>query len=290
MTSILLGAHVSVAGGLERAFERAHEIGAHCFQIFSKNQNRWKAKPLADDSITRWLDAWNESGRDLPIIVHASYLINIASPKNELWEKSIEALRDEIERCEQLEISMLVVHPGAHVGSGVDAGLSRMVQALDLLHQDLPGYKTRTLLEGTAGQGTVLGADFRHLERTLSAVRDPERLGVCLDTAHLHAAGHDLTTHEAYENTMEQIEDSIGFDPVQVFHLNDSRSELHSHVDRHANIGEGTMGLTPFRLLLRDERLRHLPFILETPSSDNGHQRDLQTLRQIEQTKSPACK
>ena len=275
------GAHVSIARGLHLAFERAQELGLESLQIFSRNQSQWKAKPLTQEAIELWLTAWNEYGRSTPVVVHASYLINLASPRDLLWQRSCSGLRLELERCESLAIPFLVLHPGAHVGSGEEAGIRRVTRALDRVHEELPDYKVRTLLEGTAGQGTVLGARFDHLAKILSDVSAPQRLGICLDTAHLHAAGHDLRTPEAYARTLNEFDEQVGFDTLEVVHVNDSSREFGSHVDRHANLGEGTLGLDAFRQLLSDQRMKELPFILETPMENGGHGRDLATLRSL---------
>lgn len=266
-----LGAHMSIAGGVDRALQRGQSVGCEAVQIFVKSPNRWAARPLPAEEIARFRAAQAETGMD-PVFAHDSYLNNVGSPDQDLWQQSLDNLQEEVEHCEALELPFLVVHPGAHMGSGEEAGLARIACALDELHARTPGYRVRILLETTAGQGTVLGARFQHLREILQRVRAPERLGVCFDTCHAFAAGYDLRTLEAYEATMEELDATVGVERVLAFHLNDSAGALGSHRDRHAHIGQGQLGLDAFRWLLNDRRWAGRPMVLETDKSPDLHE------------------
>ena len=275
-----LGAHVSTAGGLHNAFERAATATCNVVQIFSKNQKQWVAKPLDKAAIDRFCASHRDFGA-CPLLAHDSYLINLASPDDTLWEKSIAAFAVELERCQQLGIAHLVTHPGAHVGSGEEAGLERVGAALRRLLATGVGGDTMILLETTAGQGTALGDRFEHLGRLLELTDGNPRIGVCLDTCHILAAGYDFRTPQDYAATFEQFNRLIGLDRLKAFHLNDSKTDLGSHVDRHTHIGEGFIGLEGFRLLLNDPRFQHRPMVLETPKEPDeaADITNLQTLR-----------
>ncbi len=282
----LLGAHVSAAGGVAKAFERGATIGCDALQLFVKNANAWRAKPLDPAAAeafaaVRAVTAGHSVPPPLPVIAHASYLINLASPLAETAERSRDALVDELQRCDALGLDGLVVHPGAHVGTGEDAGLDAIARALDEVFERHPKGPTRLLLENTAGQGTVLGADLAHHRRLLRSVAAPERLGVCLDTCHAFAAGADLRSADGYEAFVEAADQAVGLARVLAWHLNDSRHGLGSRKDRHANIGHGELGAEAFERLIHDARFEHAPMILETPLGDDdlGHARDLVTLR-----------
>lgn len=268
-----LGAHMSIAGGLHLAFDRAKTVNSDAVQVFTKNQRQWKAKPLDPDAVEEFKDCQQETGIG-PVVAHNSYLVNMASPKDDLWEKSIAAQRDELERCEELGIPYLVAHPGAHTGSGREAGIARIIAALDRLHQDLPGYNVKTLLETTAGQGTSIGGQFEDLAELLSGVAEPERLGVCLDTCHIFVAGYDIRTPEVYAETMQAFDELIGLDVLYAMHFNDSKGDLGSHKDRHDHIGEGLIGVEGFRNFMNDSRLCGRPALLETDKSDDLHEDD----------------
>lgn len=259
-----LGAHMSVAGGLTKAFERGTSVGCEAMQIFSKSERQWKAKPIGDAEAAAFLAATAHSGIG-PILVHDSYLINLASPDDILWAKSTIAFAEELERCQILGIPYLVTHPGAHVGSGEEPALAREAQALNRLFADGVGGDVTVLLETTAGQGTCLGWRFEHLARLFELVEQPERLGVCVDTCHLLAAGYDIRTPETYAATFDEFERLVGLPQIKAFHLNDSQKELGSRVDRHTHIGEGFVGLEAFGLLVNDPRFAGLPMVLETP-------------------------
>ncbi len=264
--------HVSIAQGLHRAFARGAEIGCTVIQLFTRNATRWKVGPLDTHTVTRFLEEHARTG--MPVVAHAPYLINLASPDAGLFERSVAALREEIERTELLGIGELVLHPGAHKGSGVDEGLGRVTLALNRALQDCPGYRTAILLENTAGQGTSVGHRFAHLGRIIDRAVQPERLGVCFDTCHAHAAGYDLTTEAAYHDVFEEFDREIGLDRLRVLHLNDSKKGLGEKIDRHEHIGLGRMGLESFRLIVNDPRFQALPKILETPKLLDGKDMD----------------
>jgi deoxyribonuclease-4 len=255
---------MSIAGGVDKAFDQAVETGCEAIQIFTKNNNQWKARELKEKEIERFHQRREETGIQ-PVVTHASYLINLGSPKDDLWEKSINALTIELERCEVLGIPHLVLHPGAHMGEGEEAGIARVSAALDRAHQALPTHKVKVALELTAGQGSALGRTFEELAAIRSSCRQPERLVVCFDTCHALAAGYDFRSESGYQDMMAQFEQVIGLDKLAVMHINDSKTDLASHVDRHTHIGEGYIGLEPFGFFINDSRLEALPFLLETP-------------------------
>lgn len=262
------GAHMSVAGGCSKAFDRAEQAGCDSLQVFTKNSNQWKAKPLADEEIERWEKRRAETGV-WPVVAHDSYLINLASPKDDLWEKSIEAFSVELQRCQQLGIRYLVTHPGSHTGSGEEAGLARVSEALNRLHSELPDVDVLTLLETTAGQGSNLGASFEHLATICEGVEDKSRVGYCLDTCHIFAGGYDFRTPETYDETMTRFDDLLGIENLHAIHLNDSKHELGSRRDRHEHIGEGFIGVEGFRQFVNDARLKDVPGLLETKKGED---------------------
>ena len=274
---MLLGAHMSAAGGVSKAFERAQSIGINTMQVFTKNQNRWQQKPTAEAEIARWFE-WSQETGIGPVVSHAAYLINLGSPDNALWEKSTNAFVDELTRAEQLGILGAVLHPGAHMDQGEEVGIARVVTALDGVHAATAGYKTLTVLEITAGQGSSLGHRFEQLREMLDGVRDPARVGICFDTCHAFAAGYDLRTPATYAATMDAFERLLGLERLKCFHLNDSKKALGSRVDRHEHIGVGELGLAPFSFILNDLRFASVPKILETPKSADMHE-DLENLR-----------
>ena len=261
------GAHLSMAGGHDRAVRAAHTLGMDTVQVFTKSNNQWRAAPLTDTHVATWKAALAETGISGPV-AHASYLINLASPDEVLWEKSIAALVVEVERGEALGIADLVMHPGAHVGSGEEAGLARVAAGLDEVHRRTSGLKLRVALETTAGQGSCLGHRFEHLGRIIDLVQTPERLSVCGDTCHIFAAGYPLGRSAEYDETMAALVRAVGDGRVRVWHLNDSQKPLGSRVDRHAGIGAGHLGIEPFRHLVNDPRFTGVPMILETPKGE----------------------
>jgi deoxyribonuclease IV len=262
------GAHMSIAGGLYKAFGHGERAGCEALQIFSKNQQQWRAKPLAADEIARFEEA-RQHHAAWPLVVHDSYLINLASPNDELWQKSLGAFAEELERSSALGIPYLVTHPGAHTGSGEEAGLQREADALNRLFGEGVGGHVQVLLETTAGQGSCLGYRFEHLARLIELVEHQERLGVCVDTCHILAAGYDIRTPEAYAATFAEFDRAVGLERIKVFHVNDSQKDLGSRVDRHTHIGEGCVGMEGFRALVNDPRFVDLPMILETPKGDD---------------------
>ncbi|PLX76883.1 MAG: deoxyribonuclease IV [Desulfuromonas sp.] len=275
-----LGSHVSIAGGFAQAVDRAVAVGCTTMQVFTKNANQWQGKPIDDKAARTFRDALQQSSIG-PVVAHDSYLINLASPKAGLWEKSKKGLLDELNRCAALGIHELVMHPGAHLGCGEDAGLERVHQALrEVLDQSPP--EVRLLIENTAGQGTCLGADFAHLAVLLQGLSG-ERLGVCFDTCHAHAAGYNLSTPQGYYACMDEFETLVGLDRLRVFHLNDSLRECGSRVDRHTHIGQGDIGRNGFSCLMQDRRFDDRPMLLETPKDVDGEmdRANLKLLRQL---------
>ncbi|WP_129675425.1 deoxyribonuclease IV [Candidatus Chloroploca sp. Khr17] len=261
------GAHMSIAGGVSKAFARGEQVGCEAMQIFSKNERQWVARPLPEAEIAAFKAEQARSGIG-PVIVHDSYLINLAAPADELWEKSMRAFADELERCALLDIPYLVTHPGAHTGSGEEAALEREAVALNRLFDEGVGGTTTVLLETTAGQGTALGHRFEHLARLFELVPHHDRMAVCVDTCHIFAAGYDIRTPTTYATTFAEFDRLVGLDRIKCFHLNDSQKDLGSRVDRHAHIGQGFLGLEAFRLLVNDPRFRSIPKIIETPKGD----------------------
>ncbi len=275
----ILGAHMSIAGGYYRAVELAHEHGCECVQLFTKNNNQWRAKELTDADAEKFASALARLGIAYPI-AHDSYLINLATPEPELWARSVEAFRVELLRAEKLGIPYVVTHPGAFTSSSEAEGIQRVIEALDAVHRETAGIRACALLENTAGQGTSLGWRLEHLGAMIAGVAEPERLGVCIDTCHLFAAGYPLETSEQYEATIATLEGAVGLDRVKAIHLNDSKQPLGSRVDRHEHIGRGKLGLAPFRHLLNDPRFRQTPMYLETPKEQqDGEEMDVVNLR-----------
>jgi deoxyribonuclease IV len=277
----ILGAHKSIAGGFDKAVQRALESGCQCLQLFTKNNNQWRAKPIEPDEAARLRQAFAESSL-AAAIAHDSYLINLASPDPVLWKKSVIALIDELRRAETLGLRYVVAHPGCFCDGNERSGLRRIIRALDSLHKETAGLGAECLLETTAGQGTSLGWRFEHLAAILDGVKQPERLGVCVDTCHIFAAGYPMAAADEYHATMEALDHAVGLGRIRAFHLNDSARDQGSRVDRHAHIGRGKMGLEPFRHLLADPRFRGVPMYLETPKGeDAGEDLDAVNLRTL---------
>lgn len=280
----LLGAHESIAGGYYKSVEIAARVGCQCVQLFTKNNNQWRAKEIAADEVAAFQEALARLGITHPIS-HDSYLINLAAPDDELWQKSIAAFVVELQRADQLGIPYVVTHPGSFTSTSEAVGLKRIVAALDEVHRQTAGVKAQCLLENTAGQGTNLGNRFEHLAAIIAGVRHPERLGVCIDTCHTYAAGYPLAERSQYDDTFGELDRIVGLDRIRAFHLNDSKKELGSRVDRHEHIGEGHVGIDAFRHLMNDPRFRHIPMYLETPKGErDGEDLDtinLRTLREL---------
>jgi deoxyribonuclease-4 len=288
-----LGAHMSIAGGLDCALRRGVEETCSVVQIFVKNQVRWRAADLDTSHVEAFRAAWAETGIR-QVIAHGGYLVNLAAPEDTLWRKSIDAFLVEMRRCAALSIPALVTHPGSHRGLGEADGLRRVARAINVLLRMTPSCPVRILLETTAGQGSSLGHRFEHLHFILDQVIDPGRIGVCVDTCHLFAAGYDLRTEAAYERTMAELDRVIGIPRVLAFHINDSLRECGSRVDRHAHIGQGHIGLAGFAALVRDARFRPLPMVIETPKEGKMDRTNLQILRDLRQgmvpTRRPAAR
>jgi deoxyribonuclease-4 len=278
----LLGAHMSIAGGLHRALERGAALGCGAVQIFLKNQRQWAAPPLADADVRAFQSARRGSGIR-SVFAHASYLVNLAAPADAQWAQAVDAFADEIERAEALGLACVVIHPGSHAGAGSEAGLARVTAALDEVTRRTAGYRVRIALENTAGAGHTVGRTFRELGSLLSRAARPERLGICIDTCHLFAAGYDVRRARGWVAAFAECVECIGPRRVLAFHLNDSRAALGSGLDRHEHIGRGGLGLEPFRRLLNDPRFAHVPKVLETPKEPEpiADRRNLATLRRL---------
>jgi deoxyribonuclease-4 len=267
------------AGGVANAITGGHKIGCCAVQVFTASPRQWRSAPFKPDAVTAWQAALQECGISATV-AHDSYLINLAAPiDSEILAKSRDAFRGEIERAEALGIPFLVSHPGAHGGDGEDAGIARLIESFDVLHEQTAGANVRTAIETTAGQGTYLGGTFEQIARILNGVKHPERLAVCLDTCHVFAAGYDIRTPAGYAETLQLFDDIIGLDQLRVVHANDSAKAFGSHADRHAHIGEGEIGTEAFRLLVNDLRFSGVPIIIETPESETMHAVNLQRLR-----------
>ncbi len=277
----LLGAHMSIAGGYYKAADAATALGMQTVQIFTKNNNQWKGKPLVEDDVRLFREALDRGHLQKPC-AHNSYLINLASPADELWQKSVDASVDELQRAETLGLDGVVMHPGSFVSSSEEAGLQRIVDGLNEVHRRCRNFRTQFWLETTAGQGSSLGCKFEHIAVILNAVHEPDRLGICVDSCHIFAAGYRLQTEEEYAATMGEFDRLIGLQRVRAFHLNDSKKPLGSRVDRHEHIGEGALGAEPFRHILNDPRFADLPMYLETNKGErDGENLDAINLRTL---------
>jgi deoxyribonuclease IV len=279
---------MSIAGGYHRALLAAQSYDCEAVQLFTKNSNQWRAREIADAEIALFGETLRQTGvRQL--LAHDSYLINLASPDQFLYRRSLEAFIVELERAERLGLRYLVTHPGAHIGAGEEAGIERVAAALDEVHRRCSGFRVQILLETTAGQGSCLGHRFEHLAVILDRLAQPQRVGVCLDTCHVFAAGYPLAPEADYRATFRAFDRVIGLERLKAFHLNDSLRPLGSRVDRHAHIGRGCLGLEPFRLLVNDRRFRDRPMILETPKEEGGKQNmdavNLRALRKLLRTR-----
>jgi len=273
---LILGVHQSIAGGLDQALYQAHKMRCRAVQFFCSNQRQWKHLPLTAAQV----DAFNkakEITRLTPLIVHGSYLINPAAVDVNTLEKSICAMIDEYRQCDILGVDCLVIHPGSHMGLGEAEGLRKISQAINQVLGKVQS-SVKLLLETTSGQGTSLGCTFEQLAAIIEGVEDSSRIGVCLDTCHVFAAGYDIREANAYQNTMKTFDKVIGIKRLRVIHVNDSKTGLASHVDRHEHIGKGRLGRQAFRNFLTDKRLRHIPFILETPKGRSPGGKDYDML------------
>lgn len=275
-----LGAHMSVAGGLELSCERAREVGANVLQLFTRNERQWASKPLEPAEV----DAFKAARAKFKIgaaFSHDSYLINMASVDEALWKRSIDAMVAELRRSEALGLEYVVTHPGSPRDAGQITGIRRMILALDEVHRQTPGVRCRLLLETTAGQGAVVGFSFDQLARMIQGARDSARLGICVDTCHIFAAGYDIRTRKGYEATFEELDRTVGLEKVCAFHLNDSQKDLGCRVDRHEHIGKGCIGKEAFRLLMNDPRFTKTPMVLETDKENGMDVKNLKLLRSL---------
>ncbi len=274
---------MSIAGGLDKAPLRGKQVGCDTIQVFTKSNRQWRAKRLNDQEVEAFKANLASTGIG-PVVAHDCYLVNLAAPRGPVWKRSVAAFRAELVRAERLGIPFLVTHPGSHVGAGEAEGIRRVVEALNALHADLAGYRVQILLETTAGQGSSLGHRFEQLAAILAEVEQAGRVGICLDTCHVFAAGYDIRTPDGYRKTLKELDVCIGLERLRAIHLNDSKGGLGSRVDRHEHIGEGRLGLAAFRHLLNDARLRQVPMILETPKDDDfvtADRRNLARLRRL---------
>jgi deoxyribonuclease-4 len=282
---VIIGSHVSVAGGLDKGVARAVDVGCDCIQIFTKNNNQWAAKPFADEAVTAWKTAFADSGLTHPI-AHTSYLINMATPDDALFRKSVDALVVEMERANLLELEGLVVHPGAFTKSSEEEGLRRIVAAVTETLDRVPEGSCRLLLENTAGQGTCLGHSFQQLAVMLGGVDFDSRVGVCLDTCHAFAAGYEINKKSGFAQMRKEMEELLPAGTIAALHLNDSKKPLGSRVDRHEHIGRGEIGLQAFRYVFADPVLGKLPGYLETEKGtdeESGEDWDVINLRVLRQ-------
>ncbi len=280
---LLLGAHMSIAGGVDLAPLRGQQVGCRTIQLFTKSSNQWRARPLPPEEIERFRANLQTTGI-APAAAHDSYLINLASTDPALHHKSMAAFLEELERAEALGIPYLVAHPGAHMGAGEEAGLRQVAISIRELLKRTRGYQVQAVLETTAGQGTSLGHRFEQIAAILDQIGLPERTGVCLDTCHVFAAGYDIRTPDGYASVIREFDRTVGIANLKVIHLNDSKKGLGCRVDRHEHIGKGAIGLEAFRCLVTDPCLRGLPMIIETPKDNDfvsADSRNLRTLRRL---------
>ncbi|MBN1641166.1 MAG: deoxyribonuclease IV [Anaerolineae bacterium] len=265
------GAHMSIAGGLDRAVLRGQSIGCETIQIFLRNSNRWNSKPRTEEELALYRETLAASEID-PVVAHAIYLINLASPDQRVRRLSRAAYREELARCHEAAILYLVLHPGSHLGEGLEEGIARIAATIARAYQEHPEYEVVTLLENTAGQGDTIGRSFEELAQIASQVEDRTRIGYCFDTAHALASGYELRTPEGYADTFARFDQVLGLDRLRCMHLNDSKADLGDERDRHAHIGEGHVGLEAFRMLVNDPCFAALPMLLETPKSADMHE------------------
>lgn len=279
---MILGAHESISGGFHNAIKDALEDKAEILQIFTKNSNRWEGKTITKEESTSFVDSIEKSGIQ-KVIAHTSYLINIASPNPTTYIKSKESLYEEILRCNLLKIEYLILHPGSHKGEGEKEGIKRISRAINEIYERTKGINVKILLENTAGQGNSIGDKFEHLKSIIDNIEDKDRIGICFDTCHAFVAGYKLNERKIYETIFLELENLIGLEKILAFHLNDSKKEAKSRIDRHENIGKGLIGLEFFKWLLNDERFKNKPAILETPPLNNsrGYKENLEILRSL---------
>lgn len=280
MDMTLLGAHVSISGSIALSVDRARELGCTTFQIFTRNPRGWISKKLKDEEVEEFVRKRREAGYKI-VVAHMPYLPNIASPEALSWRRSVKSLTEELQRCEMLGLDYLVCHIGSHMGKGLEKGIAQVARAVN---ETISRVETKCmiLLENMAGQKNSVGSYFPHIRAILDKIDDQKRVGVCLDTCHLYAAGYDIAVKEGLENTLSEFDESVGLKTLKVLHLNDSRGKLGSHLDRHEHIGRGYIGEEGFRIIVNHKSLRNLPMILETPQDDyGGYEVDLEVVRRL---------
>ena len=279
-SEVILGAHMSIGGGPHMAIERGRSINCTAVQIFVKNNMQWFARPLTAEEIRAFVE--HERRAELTsLFAHSSYLINLAATNPVFRANSLRALAEELIRAEQLELPFLVLHPGAHMGAGEEAGLNTVVESIDAVFAAIPGVKTQIALETTAGQGSCLGHTFEQIAHIINHVREPERLCVCLDTAHVFAAGYDISSRAGTVRTFREFNAVISLEKLAALHLNDSKTDRGSRVDRHAHIGQGKIGLAAFRYIMREVTLRKVPKVLETPKDNKTMREDVANMKTL---------
>lgn len=274
---MLFGAHQSIAGGVHKSIERGKQATCDTIQIFNKSNNQWRAARLQPDDVDKFFKLIEKTGVTVATS-HTSYLINIASPDSALNEKSYKSLKEEMERCETLKIPNLVMHPGSHVGTGEETGMNKIAENINRLFDELTDNNVTLLLEATAGQGTNLGYTFEQLAYMIDRVEHKDKIGVCLDTCHIFAAGYDLVDPKRYKKTIQSFNEIVGLDRLRIIHVNDSKKEFGSRRDRHEHLGQGFIGLDGFRNIVNDKRLKKIPMILETPKGEDLAE-DIENLR-----------
>lgn len=279
---IILGAHLSISGGLDKALERAIKLNCTTLQIFTKNSNQWYAKPLSSETIQNYKRLLKITKIN-PVIAHDSYLINLCAKDKLVLKKSRDAFIDELRRCELLGIKYLNFHPGAHMGQGEEDGIKIIAESINLAHEKTKGFNVKSMIETTAGQGTNIGYRFEQLKKIIDLIEEKNRVAVCIDTCHIFAAGYDIRTESTYEKTMKEFDQIIGFKYLKAFHLNDSKRGLGERVDRHEHIGKGVIGIEAFRFIMNDKRFCNIPKIIETPKGDSDEydKRNLGLLRSL---------
>ena len=280
MKSLLLGAHQSISGGIYKAVEKAIKLNTNVLQIFTKNSNRWNGKKIQKNDLKKYFKLIN-SNNIIYVIAHSAYLINLASDNEEIINKSIAALKEEIKNCSLLNIEYLVMHPGSHKGAGEDIGINRVSDNLNRLFNELPFCNVKILLETTAGQGNSIGYKLEHLCKIREKVKNKENIYYCLDTCHLFAAGYDFRNKYSYLKLKEQIDNILGLENVKVLHLNDSKKELGSRIDRHEHIGKGKIGIKGFSFFVNDEYFAQIPMIIETPKENDMDKKNIILLKSI---------
>ncbi len=265
----LIGAHMSIAGGVFNAIAFGVEMDCATIQLFTKSNNQWKAKILTDEEVEQYFKD-REKAAINPVVAHTSYLINIASPKEDIYKKSVESLIEEIERCDLLGIDDLVMHPGSYLDTTEEIGIKKIIDTLNDIFEKTHQLKARIALETTAGQGTNLGYKFEQLAEMIDGIENKERISVCMDTCHIFAAGYDIRDKKSYEKTIKQFDNIIGLSYLRAMHLNDSKMEFGKKRDRHEHLGEGYIGADAFKFIMQDERLNNIPKLLETPKERDG--------------------